>query len=49
MTELQAARTSETLRAPRLEVISQRARYRDVVIALTAFAALAALPLLFSS
>ena len=49
MTELQAARTSETLSAPRLEVISQRARYRDVVIALAAFAVLAALPLLFSS
>ena len=49
MTELQAARTSETLSAPRLEVISQRARYRDVVIALAAFAVLAALPSLFNS
>ena len=49
MTELQTARTSETLSAPRLEVSSQRARYRDVLIALAAFAVLAALPLLFSS
>jgi branched-chain amino acid transport system permease protein len=49
MTELQAERATETLRPPRIEVSSQRTRYRDVLIALAAFAVLATLPLVFSS
>jgi branched-chain amino acid transport system permease protein len=49
MTELQAERTSETLSAPRIETRSFRSRYLDVLIALVAFAVLAALPLFFGS
>jgi len=49
MTELQAARTTESSEAVRLEAASHRSRYRDVMIALAAFAVLATLPLLFSS
>jgi branched-chain amino acid transport system permease protein len=49
MTELQAARTTESSETLRLEAASHRSRYRDVLIALAAFAVLATLPLLFSS
>jgi branched-chain amino acid transport system permease protein len=49
MTDLQAERATETLRPPRIEVSPQRTRYRDVLIALVAFAVLATLPLVFSS
>ena len=49
MTELQASPASETLAAPRSEAVAQRSRYRDVLIALAAFAVLAILPLFFSS
>ncbi|MCA1455311.1 branched-chain amino acid ABC transporter permease [Bradyrhizobium sp. BRP22] len=49
MTELQAERTPETLSAPRIETRSFRSRYLDVLIALVAFAVLAALPLFFGS
>jgi branched-chain amino acid transport system permease protein len=49
MTELQAERASETLSAPRIEARSFRSRYGDVLIALVAFAVLAALPLFFGS
>jgi branched-chain amino acid transport system permease protein len=49
MTELQAGRASETLRAPRIETRSFRSRYRDILIALIAFAVLAALPFFFGS
>ena len=46
MTELQAEQAAAV---PRIEVASQRARYRDVLIALIAFAVLASLPLFFGS
>jgi branched-chain amino acid transport system permease protein len=52
MTELQAdAREPvvETQGIPRVEAASKRLRYRDVLIALAAFAVLATLPFLFSS
>ena len=49
MTELQASPASKTLAAPRSEAVAQRSRYRDVLIALAAFAVLAILPLFFSS
>ena len=49
MTELQAGRASETLGAPRIETRSFRSRYRDILIALIAFAVLAALPFFFGS
>jgi branched-chain amino acid transport system permease protein len=49
MTELQAERARETLSAPRMEAGSQRSRYRDVLIALAAFAVLAILPVFFGS
>jgi branched-chain amino acid transport system permease protein len=49
MTELQAERAGEPLGVPRIEAKSKRLRYLDVLIAVAAFAILAALPLLFSS
>ena len=49
MTELQASPASETLAATRREAVARRSRYRDVLIALAAFAVLAILPLFFSS
>ncbi|MGZ6009503.1 MAG: branched-chain amino acid ABC transporter permease, partial [Rhizomicrobium sp.] len=49
MSELQAERASEALSVPRVEAKSRRLRYLDVLIAITAFAVLAALPFLFSS
>jgi branched-chain amino acid transport system permease protein len=53
MTDLQADRAGETaaesLGVPRIEAASKRLRYLDVVIAVAAFAVLAALPFLFSS
>jgi branched-chain amino acid transport system permease protein len=49
MTELQAERATEPLGVPRIEVQSKRLRYLDVLIAVAAFAILAALPFLFSS
>jgi branched-chain amino acid transport system permease protein len=49
MSELQAQRASEALSVPRVEAKSRRLRYLDVLIAITAFAVLAALPFLFSS
>src|SRR6185437_11336646 len=44
--ELQAEQAAAV---PRIEVTSQRARYRDVLIALIAFAVLASLPLFTGS
>ena len=53
MTELQAERarerTIESSAVPRIETRSKRLRYIDVLIAVAAFALLAALPFLFSS
>lgn len=49
MTELQADRNSGPLGLPRIEMKSRRLRYLDVLIAVIAFAVLAALPFLFSS
>jgi branched-chain amino acid transport system permease protein len=53
MTELQAERAceraAESLAVPRIETRSKRLRYVDVLIAVAAFAVLAALPFLFSS
>jgi branched-chain amino acid transport system permease protein len=49
MSELQAERAGEPLGVPRIETTSKRLRYLDVLIALAAFAVLAALPFLFSS
>ncbi len=49
MSELQAERASEALSVPRVEAKSRRLRYLDVLIAIAAFAVLAALPFLFSS
>jgi branched-chain amino acid transport system permease protein len=49
MTELQAGRAADTLSAPRIETRSFRSRYRDALIALIAFAVLAALPFFFGS
>jgi branched-chain amino acid transport system permease protein len=53
MTELQAERarerTAESSAVPRIETRSKRLRYVDVLIAVAAFAVLAALPFLFSS
>ena len=46
MTELQAEQAAPV---PRIEVTSQRARYRDLLIALVAFAVLAVLPVFFGS
>src|ERR1700709_1106461 len=46
MTELQAERAAAV---PRIEVTSQRARYRDLLIALVAFVVLASLPMFFGS
>jgi branched-chain amino acid transport system permease protein len=48
MTELQAER-GEGLSTPHIDVQSKRLRYIDVLIAIAAFAVLAALPFLFSS
>jgi branched-chain amino acid transport system permease protein len=47
MSELQAEQSGEAVAIPRIEV--QRSRYRDVLIALIAFAVLALLPMLTSS
>jgi branched-chain amino acid transport system permease protein len=53
MTELQAERVREraveSLAVPRIETRSKRLRYIDVLIAVAAFAVLAALPFVFSS
>jgi branched-chain amino acid transport system permease protein len=49
MSELQAERATEALSSPRIEVVSKRLRYADVLIALAAFAVLATFPFLFSS
>jgi branched-chain amino acid transport system permease protein len=49
MSELQAERAGEPLGVPRIKAASKRLRYADVMIALAAFAVLAALPFLFSS
>jgi branched-chain amino acid transport system permease protein len=49
MSELQAERAREPLSIPRIEAKSRRLRYRDPLIAVAAFAVLAALPFLFSS
>ena len=49
MTGLQAGRATERLGVPRIEARSRRLRYLDVLIAVAAFAVLAALPFLFSS
>jgi len=49
MTEVQAEPAAEALRAPRVETKSLLSPYRDVLIALTVFAILAALPALSSS
>ena len=49
MTELQAGRSDEALSTPRIEAGSARTRYRDLLIALLAFAVLAMLPLFFGS
>ena len=53
MTELQAERarerTMESSAVPRIETRSKRLRHVDVLIAVAAFAVLAALPFLFSS
>jgi branched-chain amino acid transport system permease protein len=49
MTELQAERAAESLSIPRIESQSKRLRYLDVLIAVVAFAVLAALPFVFSS
>jgi branched-chain amino acid transport system permease protein len=49
MTEVQAERASEPLGVPRIEAKAKRLRYVDVLIAIAAFAVLAALPFLFSS
>ena len=46
MTELQAEQAASV---PRIEIQSQRARYRDLLIALAAFAVLASLPMFFGS
>lgn len=45
----QAEQTGEGLGVPRVETTSARARYRDVLIAVVAFAVLAMLPMVFSS
>ena len=49
MSELQAERAVESLGVPRIAAKSRRLRYLDVLIAVAAFAVLAALPFLFSS
>jgi branched-chain amino acid transport system permease protein len=49
MSELQAERAVESLDVPRIAAESRRLRYLDVLIAVAAFAVLAALPFLFSS
>ena len=49
MTELQAARAGSALGVPRIETISRRTLYLDILIALAAFIVLAILPLLFGS
>jgi branched-chain amino acid transport system permease protein len=49
MSELQAERAAEALNGPRIEAVSKRLRYIDVLIALAAFAVLATFPFLFSS
>ena len=49
MTEVQAERAGEPLGVPRIEAKTKRLRYADVLIAVAAFAILAALPFLFSS
>ena len=49
MSELQAERAREPLSIPRIEAKSRRLCYRDPLIAVAAFAVLAALPFLFSS
>ena len=47
MTELQAGEGAQPLKVPRIDARPQR--YRDVLIALIAFALLALLPMVFSS
>jgi branched-chain amino acid transport system permease protein len=49
MSELQAERAVESLGVPRIAAKSRWLRYLDVLIAVAAFAVLAALPFLFSS
>ena len=49
MTDLQAERTGEPIGVARVATRSQHSRYRDLLIALVAFAVLAMLPALFSS
>lgn len=49
MSELQAERGGEPLRVPRVEARSPHSRYLDVLVAIAAFAVLAALPLLSGS
>jgi branched-chain amino acid transport system permease protein len=49
MSELQAERAHEPLSVPRIEAKPSRPRHRDVLLAIAAFAVLAALPFLFSS
>ena len=49
MSELQAERSRDPLSVPRIEAKSRRLRYLDVLIAIAAFAVLAALPFLFAS
>ncbi len=49
MTDVQVEPAAESLRTPRVEMKSQTWPYRDVLIALAAFAVLAALPALSSS
>ena len=49
MSELQAERAVESLGVPHIAAKSRRLRYLDVLIAVAAFAVLAALPFLFSS
>ena len=45
MTELQAARAGSALGVPRIETISRRTLYLDILIALAAFIVLAILPM----
>src|SRR5439155_4551783 len=49
MSELQAERSRDPLTVPVIEANSRRLRYLDVLIAIAAFAVLAALPFLFAS
>jgi branched-chain amino acid transport system permease protein len=49
MSELQAEHAREPLSVPRIEAKSSRLRYRELLLAIAAFAVLVALPFLFSS